>query len=146
LQKQLAYWRRQLGGELPLLRWPNDHPRPTTETFNGTVHPFTWSKDASEVIRALKRHNEFTLFTILLSGFIALLHRYTGQNDILVGTLSPAGRKRSEAQGLLGYFLNNNRAMRFDLMARLWVRVFLSFSSSEKQAPVRSANIASDQR
>jgi hypothetical protein len=106
MQKQLDYWRNRLAGELPALEWPNDHTRPAIQTFRGAIRCFALPQHLSETIKELSRLEGVTLFTFLQSAFTALLHSYTGQNDIIVGTLSPAGRKRSEVQGLLGYFLN----------------------------------------
>ena len=113
-QKQIAYWQKKLGGELPILAWPNHRPRPQKQTFRGTVQSFVWSREVSDALQALRHRQEFTLFTILTAGYVALLHRYTHQNDLIVGTLAPAGRQRSETQGLLGYLLNPV-ALRFHL-------------------------------
>jgi len=106
MQKQLDYWRNRLAGELPTLQWPNDHPRPAAQTFCGAALSFAWPRHLGDAIKELSLRVGVTLFTSLQSGFTALLHNYTGQSDIIVGTISPAGRKRSEVQGLLGYFLN----------------------------------------
>jgi hypothetical protein len=106
MQKQLDYWRNRFAGELPVLQWPNDHPRPAVQTFCGAIRSFALPRHLGDAIKELSRREGVTLFTSLQSGFTTLLHSYTGQNDIIVGTLSPAGRKRSEVQGLLGYFLN----------------------------------------
>jgi hypothetical protein len=104
--QQLMYWQKQLAGELPVLRWPRSGTRPSGESFRGVVHSFTSPSGFAEMIRDLGHEHGATPFMVLLAGFTALLHIYTEQSDILVGTLSPAGRKRSEVQGLLGYFLN----------------------------------------
>lgn len=114
LTRQLAYWRKQLGGDLPVLQWPTDCLRPTAQTFRGAFQPFTLPKRLTEAVKGLGRQERVTLFIILLASFVALLYRYTGQDDIIVGSFSPAGRKRSEVQGLLGYFLNPV-ALRIDL-------------------------------
>lgn len=114
LAKQLAYWRNQLAGELPVLDWPADHARPAQETFRGVIRSWEVPARLVEALRALSRQAGVTLFMVLLAAFVSLLHRYTQQEDIIVGTLAPAGRKRSEVQRLLGYFLNPV-ALRFDL-------------------------------
>jgi surfactin family lipopeptide synthetase A len=106
LDQQLTYWQKQLGGDLPVLNWPNDRPRPATQSYRGEILPFAWPGRLSEALQELGQREGVTLFSILLAGFAALLHQYTGQDDIIVGTLSPSGRKRSEVQGLIGYFLN----------------------------------------
>src|SRR5437773_1170123 len=106
LAKQVDYWRKQLEGEPPVLNWPSDRPRPADRTFRGAFQPFALPGRLSRALRELSQRAGGTLFMTLLAGFATLLHSYTGQEDIVVGTLSPAGRKRSEVQALLGYFLN----------------------------------------
>jgi surfactin family lipopeptide synthetase A len=105
MQGQLEYWRKQLAGKLPILRWPRVN-RPPVRTFRGAIHACTFPLEILTEIRELCRSEGVTLFTVLQAGFTALLHRYTTQNEIIVGTFSPAGRKRSEVQPLLGHFLN----------------------------------------
>jgi surfactin family lipopeptide synthetase A len=114
MAKQVAYWRKQLAGQLPALNWPTGRTRPARETFRGTIRSFTFPRYLGEAVKALGKQEGVTLFMTLLAAFVALLHRYTEQEDIVVGTPSPAGRKRSEVQKLLGYFLNPV-ALRFDL-------------------------------
>jgi hypothetical protein len=106
MEKQLAYWQKQLAGHLPVLQWPNERARPAQRTFRGALHPFKLTQELTESLRDLGRREGATLFMILLAGFVSLLHRYTRQEDIIVGTLAPSGRKQIEFQRLLGYFLN----------------------------------------
>ena len=106
MQKQLAYWQKQLAGHLPILQWPNERARPAQRTFRGALYPFELAQELMESLRELGRREGATLFMILLAGLVALLHRYTRQEDIIVGTLAPCGRKQIEFQRLLGYFLN----------------------------------------
>jgi amino acid adenylation domain-containing protein len=105
LVSQLAYWREQLRGNLPILQLPYDHPRPAIQSFGGAIHPVELSKDLADALKALSRREGVTLFMTLLSGFAVLLHRYSALEDVAIGTVS-LGRKRSELEGLLGYFLN----------------------------------------
>ena len=105
-QKQVDYWRTQLAAGLPPLNWPCERPRPESRTFRGAFQPFTVCDHLAVVLRELSRREGGTLFTTLLAGFATLLHSYTGQEGIVIGTLAPAGRKRTEVQNLLGYFLN----------------------------------------
>jgi hypothetical protein len=106
LKSQLDYWQKQLAGELPTLQWPNSGSRPAHETYRGAMYSFSLPAALTESLRDLGRREGVTLFMILISGLIALLHKYTGEGDIIVGTLAPSGRKRQEFQRLIGYFLN----------------------------------------
>ena len=111
-EKQLDYWKRRLE-DLPLLQLPTDRPRPAVQTFRGARQSVLLSKDLKEELKALSRREGVTLFMTLLAAFKALLHRYTGQEDIIVG--SPiAGRNRAEIEGLIGFFVNM-LVMRTDL-------------------------------
>lgn len=114
LDKQVAYWRKQLAGRIPALRWPTERCRLRKQTFRGAMRPFVLSPTVSKAVKELSQREAVTLFMTLLAAFVGLLHCYTQQDDIVVGTLSPAGRKRSEVAKLLGYFLNPV-ALRFDL-------------------------------
>ncbi len=104
--RQVGYWRKQLPEKPEPLRWPNYRSRPPIRTFRGTIRNFALPKHLALDIKELSRREGVTLFMTLLTGFASLLYRYTNQEHIIVGTLSPAGRKRSEVLGLLGYFLN----------------------------------------
>jgi amino acid adenylation domain-containing protein len=104
LEAQLAYWREQLAG-VPELALPLDHPRPAIQTFRGARHALRISQPMTEALKALSQREGVTLFMTLLAAFQTLLQRYTGQDDIAVG--SPiAGRTRAEAEGLIGCFVN----------------------------------------
>jgi Condensation domain len=121
---QVAYWRKQLAGPIPLLSWPVDRPRPAEETFRGVIRSFALPNELVEALEKLIRQEGVSFFMGLLAGFVFLLHVYTQQEDIIVGTPSRAGRKRSEVQRLLGYFLNPV-ALRFDLTGELTFRALL---------------------
>lgn len=104
LDTQLAYWKRQLDGAKTVLELPTDKPR-TLQTSRGAKHCFALSPTLSQSLKSLSQQAGVTLFMTLLAGFNALLYRYTGQEDILVG--SPiANRNRSEIEGLIGFFVN----------------------------------------
>lgn len=105
VEKQLEYWRKQLAGELPALNWPQVY-RPPVETFRGAIHACIFPVEILARTRNLCRSAVTTLFTVLAAALTAVLYRYSAQKDIIVGTFSPAGRKRSEVQPLLGHFLN----------------------------------------
>ena len=105
LERLLAYWRRQLAAAPPLLQLPTDRPRPPILTTRGARHFFLLPRRLYDAFEALSRRENVTLFTALLAVFQTLLHRYTGQTDILVGTPS-ANRSRAELESLIGFFLN----------------------------------------
>jgi surfactin family lipopeptide synthetase A len=101
---QLAYWRKELA-HLPGLRLTTDRPRPPQQTFRGAILPFALPKSVSDALRQYSLSEGTTLFTVLLAVFYSLLHRYTRQVDLVLGTVAPT-RRRSEVQGLLGNFVN----------------------------------------
>ncbi len=105
LENQLAYWRRQLDGAPEILELPIDKPRPAVQTFQGTSHEIRFSTSLTKALRELSQREETTLYMVLLAAFQTLLYRYSGQNDICVG--SPiANRNRVETEGVIGFFLN----------------------------------------
>jgi hypothetical protein len=100
-----TYWQKQLAGELPVVDLPTDRPRPAVQTFNGASHAFKIDSSLTEKLKAVARDHGATLYMLLLASFQMLLHRYTGQEDILVGSPA-AGRDRADLAGLVGYFVN----------------------------------------
>ncbi|HSK76264.1 MAG TPA: amino acid adenylation domain-containing protein, partial [Thermoanaerobaculia bacterium] len=103
-ERELAWWARQLA-DLPVLRLPADRPRPPRQTFRGAGVTAELPGDLAARLRALARERGATLFMVLLAGFQALLHRITGQDEVVLG--SPvANRERSEVEGLIGFFVN----------------------------------------
>jgi amino acid adenylation domain-containing protein len=105
LEEQLHYWRRQLGGELPVLELPADRPRPAVQSYRGSQRSFKLGEELTAEVKALSRREGVTLFMTLLAGFQALLYRYTQQDDILIGT-AIAGRTHKQTEPLLGCFVN----------------------------------------
>ncbi len=105
LPGQLTYWRKQLGGNLPILPLPSDYPRPAVQSFRGATHPVELPRDLADSLKVLSRREGATLFMTLMTGFAMLLHRYSSSEDVVIGTVSSV-RKRTEFEGLLGYFLN----------------------------------------
>jgi len=113
LAPQLAYWKDRLGGELPVLEMPTDRSRPRVHAARGAVELGVIPSSLMEALAALSRREGVTLFMTLLAAFQTLLHRFSGQDDIVVG--SPiANRNRNEIEGLVGFFVNT-LAMRMDL-------------------------------
>jgi len=105
LQTQLDYWRERLLG-VSALELPTDRPRPPVATNRGSAHRFTIPVSLAEALRNQARDQNVTLFMLMLAVFKVLLHRYSGQDDIAVG--SPiAGRVRSELEPLIGFFVNS---------------------------------------
>jgi amino acid adenylation domain-containing protein len=105
LEGLLSYWKQQLAAAPPLLKLPTDRPRPPVQTSRGIRQHFSLPRNLYDACESLSRREGVTLFTTLLAVFQTLLHRYTAQVDILVGTPS-AGRTRAELEGLIGFFLN----------------------------------------
>src|SRR6266508_820018 len=104
LQRQLLYWKEQLSG-IPVLDMPTDRPRPTVQTYRGAKQYLVLTRTLSDQLQFLSRKHGVTLFMTLLAAFQTLLYRYTGQNEIAVG--SPiAGRTRAETEGVIGFFVN----------------------------------------
>ena len=106
LERQMRYWRGQLGDGIAALELPSERPRPAIQTFKGAKHSFTLPEDLTLALRALSRQEGVTMFMTLLAAFKALLHRYTNQENIIVGT-PIANRSRAEIEGLIGFFVNN---------------------------------------
>lgn len=113
LERQLSYWKEQLGGDLPVIDLPADRPRPAVQTYPGDRVALTLPEKLTEALMGLSQRESATLFMTLLAAFKVLLQRYTGQDDLIIG--SPiANRPRTETEGLIGFFLNN-LALRSDL-------------------------------
>jgi amino acid adenylation domain-containing protein len=105
LERQLDYWKSRLGDHSPVLELPTDKPRPAAQTFRGATEVLRLARPLVEALNDLSRRQEVTLFMLLLAAFQSQLCRYTGQEDITVG--SPiANRNRAETEPLIGFFVN----------------------------------------
>jgi len=104
LERQLTYWRKQLADISPL-ELPTDRSRPASLGYAGRTAKFTIPPALAQRLKKLSQQRDVTLFITLLAGFQTLLHRYTGQDDIAVGTPT-AGRNRGQFEGLIGCFIN----------------------------------------
>jgi amino acid adenylation domain-containing protein len=105
LDRQLAYWKEQLRGDLPPLNLPTDYPRPEIPEDLAGNQSRTISRELSDKLKALCQQEGVTLFMLLLAAFDVLLHRLAGGEDIVVG--SPiAGRNSPETESLVGFFVN----------------------------------------
>ena len=105
LEKQLEYWRQQLAGAPPLLILPTDRARPAVQTFSGERRRRQLPGDLQERLSELSRREGATLFMTLLAAFQTLLYRYSGSEDLVVGSPS-ANRNLSETKNLIGFFVN----------------------------------------
>src|SRR5947209_10341286 len=112
LGRRLAYWRERLAGG-PVVELPTDRPRPPVQSFRGARHSLRLAAERLAVVEAFAREHGVSLFMALLGAFQALVHRYTGLDDVVVGT-PIANRTRSELEGLIGFFINS-LVMRTDL-------------------------------
>ena len=112
LDRQLGYWRKRLEA-LAVLELPTDRPRPALQSFKGATQSFVWSQALSDDLRELSRERGVTLYMTLLAAFQALLARYSGQTDIVVGT-SNGNRRQVEIERLIGFFVNT-QVIRVDL-------------------------------
>ena len=86
MQPSLDYWKKQLGGEIPVLELPTDSPRGARQTFAGGTHRFILSSELTEALEKLSREENATLFMTLLTAFFILLQRYSGQEEVLIGS------------------------------------------------------------
>ncbi len=112
LDRQLGYWRERLAGA-PLLDLPTDRPRPPVQSFRGETRLGAVGPEATQALKAFARRHDATPFMVLLAAVQALLGRYAGQEDVVVG--SPiANRTRAEIEPLIGFFVNS-LALRGDL-------------------------------
>jgi len=112
LSGHLTYWKRQLEN-IPDSSLPLDHPRPAVHTHRGASFEFTLPPDLTRSLNTLRQEDGVTLYTILLTAFQTLLMRWSGQNDIAVGT-PIANRPQADVEGLIGFFANT-LVMRTDL-------------------------------
>ena len=106
LNELFAYWKKQLGGELPVLELPVDRPRGATPSFKGAVQSFAISPELSRTLQNLSKQEGTTMFMTLLAAIQFLLQRYTNQDDVPVG-VNIANRTRRDIEGLIGFFVNN---------------------------------------
>jgi amino acid adenylation domain-containing protein len=105
IERELEFWKEQLTGAPPLLALPTDRRRPPVQTYRGAAEPFRLSPGISQRLKALSQQRGTTMFMLLLAAFQTFLHRYTHQEDIVVGT-TVANRERLEIEPLIGFFVN----------------------------------------
>jgi amino acid adenylation domain-containing protein len=118
-----AFWEKTLGGELPVLDLPTDHPRPATLSMQGASCTFSIGEECYQQLRSFAKAEGVTFFTLTLAAFQVLLMRYTGKTDILVGT-PMAARTERDFENVVGYFMNSV-VLRGDLSGEITFRDFL---------------------
>ncbi|HTQ80082.1 MAG TPA: amino acid adenylation domain-containing protein, partial [Thermoanaerobaculia bacterium] len=138
LEQQITHWRAHLAGAPPVLDLPTDRPRPAVQTFAGASLEVPFPGELAQQIEAFARDAGVTLFVALLTAFQALLHRYSHQEDIVVG-IPVAGRDQVLTEGLIGFFVNNlairtqlSGDLRFqDLLARVREATLLAYAHQD---------------
>ncbi|MCY8121175.1 surfactin non-ribosomal peptide synthetase SrfAA [Bacillus spizizenii] len=104
-RKDRAYWKEAFAGELPVLQLLSDYPRPPVQSFEGDRVSIKLDAGLKDRLNRLAEQNGATLYMVMLSAYYTLLSKYTGQDDIIVGTPS-AGRNHSDTEGIVGMFVN----------------------------------------
>jgi amino acid adenylation domain-containing protein len=105
-ESELLYWRKQLGGPLPVTEIPTDRPRHATMTYRGAVGRHMLDANIHQALRGFATARKTTTFVVLMAALKILLFRYTSQSDVIVGSAT-AGRSRKELEGIMGLFINN---------------------------------------
>jgi len=105
LKEQLDYWTKQLLDAPPLLELPTDYARPPVQRGSGSTIFFEMSAELTHKLNVLSKQSQATLFMTVVTAFVAIFSRYSGQEDVVVGTLI-ANRNRSEIESLIGFFIN----------------------------------------
>ena len=116
LETELDYWRKQLAGAPPFLELPADFPRPPQQTYQGGHQIVDLEPELLNDLKKLSQQEGATLFMTLLAAFKALIFRYLGQTDVVIGT-PVAGRQHTETEALIGFFLNT-LVLRTDLSGK----------------------------
>ncbi len=101
----LSYWKHKLAGELPKLNIPTDRPRPSVQTYRGKTETVWFPEALSNEIHRFAKEHGTTVFTLMLTAYYVFLNRYTGQDDLIVGSPT-AGRSKKEFAEIIGYFVN----------------------------------------
>ncbi len=111
-QKQKEYWHKKLSGELPVIQLPIDNKRTSTDYYKGDIHSFHFSEGQQSEISKFNKLHKTSMFSFFMSVYQLLLHKYSGQTDLIIGHPSSgrmrtaAGRKRSDYNNNFGYFIN----------------------------------------
>ncbi|MBB4637949.1 non-ribosomal peptide synthetase [Longimicrobium terrae] len=133
LQRQVDYWRGHMEGA-PTLELPSDRPRPPVQTHRGAIHRFVWNAALTDRLRELGVRTGSSMNMLIMTGYYLMLHRYSGQDDIVVGTLL-GNRNRAETEPVVGFFVNS---------APIRVRLRPEMSFLDLAAQVRTAVLDGD--
>ncbi|TBW56167.1 amino acid adenylation domain-containing protein [Marinobacter halodurans] len=142
-ERQLAWWKKQLGDGQPVLTLPADRPRPETQSHRGARLSFRFPQSLSRRLHELARAEGVSLFMLMLALYKTQLYRYSGQRDLRVG-VPVAGRGRPETEGLVGLFVNT-LVMRSQPQADLGFRDFLAAVRTTTQGAQAHADLPFDQ-
>ncbi|MEC0249413.1 condensation domain-containing protein, partial [Paenibacillus chitinolyticus] len=105
LKRQEAYWLDVFQGELPVLEMPTDYARPAVQSYEGRTLEYFLDARKSDALKRLAAETGTTLYMVLLAAYTVMLHKYTGQEDLIVGT-PIAGRNHGDVEPLIGMFIN----------------------------------------
>uniref|UniRef100_UPI00046B0577 non-ribosomal peptide synthetase n=1 Tax=Caldalkalibacillus mannanilyticus TaxID=1418 RepID=UPI00046B0577 len=105
MKQQEAYWLKSFANELPVLELPTDYPRPAVQNFAGSLYEFVIDQDISKKIEKVANQSGATMYMVLLAAYKTLLYKYSGQEDLIVGT-PIAGRQHADLEPLIGMFVN----------------------------------------
>ena len=124
MERQLGFWRERLHGAPTILDLPTDRPRPAVQDFAGATHHFVLSPAAAAATRELSAREGTTRYIVLVAAFAAVLHRWSGQDDLVLGA-PIANRVRTELEGVIGCF-SSKLPMRVGLSAGTTFRELLA--------------------
>ncbi len=105
IKKQQEYWQNAFSGDIPVLNLPLDYPRPSIQSYEGDRVRFTLSKELVKGLKTVAANTGTTLYMVLIAAYNVLLYKYTGQEDIIVGSPT-AGRPHADLENLAGMFVN----------------------------------------
>ncbi len=142
VERHLAWWKTQFSGELPVLRLPEDRPRPAVTSHRGSMECFEIPPALLEQLRRLSRAQGATLYMSLLAAYQVLLFRYSGQNDLIVGSAAD-GRRCPELEGVIGYFIDTF-AVRTRPLARISFAEYLAQTREAVLGGLAAANVPFD--
>lgn len=124
IARQLAYWREQLADPAAPVQLPTDFPRQPERTYRGAIHSFAFTKALTEELRSFSEQHGMSMFVVMVAAYIALLHRYTLQRDVTIGTVAPGARKEPQLQHVMG-LMQTRVPLRVDLSGDPTIRELL---------------------